>query len=789
MELLYQHNPAIVLLCFMIAAISSYASVDLVQRTRRSQRRKTKYIWLVLGAFALGIGISLMHFIVILSHDFSHRVYYDIFLVTIAIVIAFIGCILSYWLVVIQKFTVSRVLLSGFIMGTGIAFMHYVGIKAIGPMTFSYRVVDFAIFTAIAVIISIFAFAIGFSPRLSEKERSWKSKLLFSTVMGVAITAVQFTGIQMEELSEGAFFTDEILKGTWDRTTLAWVVILVTALLFSHFFFSVFFEQILRNREVIQSTILNSVGDGVVLTDESGKIIQSNLVFQTMMQEKGLPDKAEPFCIHDYYPHIYSLVAKEKELILESGSLYLEVKRYSIQNKEMNFLIWIFHDITDRIQAERHVKFLAYHDTLTELPNRYHFNQELSQRMKRKEKVACIYMDLDQFKFTNDILGHRAGDLLLIQVSNRIASIVNKDMLLSRFGGDEFVMLVTGESFFYAEEIAEQIMKEMNAPFSVDGKQINTTVSIGIATFPKIAESAEELVQFADFAMYESKQRGKNQVTIFSQEVKTKIHRYVQIEEAFISSMENNAFYLLYQPKFSVKTQKIEGVEALLRWNHPTLGNLTPGEFIPIAEEKGFIDMLGEWVLEQACKQWKTWAEENNKEIVIAVNVSMLQFAKLDFLPKLEGIIQKTGMDPHFLELEMTESASITFGKKASETLQEIKRLGVRMSLDDFGTGYSSLKYLNDLPIEVLKIDKSFLDEIIGDVEKESIVKSIIQLGHNMNMKVLMEGVETEIQMNWLEKEGCDSVQGFLLSKPLLPDEIMERFEDQIMDPELALAR
>lgn len=377
-------------------------------------------------------------------------------------------------------------------------------------------------------------------------------------------------------------------------------------------------------------------------------------------------------------------------------------------------------------------------------------------------------------KFINDMLGHQEGNLLLQHIAERLSDLLEEGDFLARFGGDEFIILVANDRVNTVEEIAKRCVEQMRAPFIVHGHPISITLSAGLCTYPREASNADELLQYADLAMSESKRNGKNEATAFTLSLNEQYRRKLQIEEALTTALSHGELHLVYQPKIRMRTEEIEGVEALLRWTHPEYGPISPVEFIPIAEEKGLIHTIGEWVLRASCLQWVSWSRELAEPPIVAVNISPIQLTRDDFLPTLLEIIEETAMDPRYLELEIKESASLGFEEKSRALLEKIRTLGIHISLDDFGTGYSSFSHLKELPIDVLKIDRSFLRQLIGNKGQEAIVRSIIHLGHNLNFRVLVEGAEKKEEVDWLREAGCDFVQGYYYSKPEMPERILQ---------------
>lgn len=764
------HNIWLVILSFIIATISAYAAIDLARRVKFA-REGLKTIWLFSGGAVLGIGIWSMHFIAMLAYHFPFPVYYDKLLVFISIVFAILGCILGFYIVSSKPYTFLRFTFSGLVMGLGIAIMHYVGMEAVKPVVFTYDSLLFILSILIAIVASMVALWLGFFSPYSEKSMDWKLKVSFSVIMAFAITGMHYTGMAATQISSKYSLLDSGKSNAMlDTTLLAWVVIVGTFLIFIIFFFSLSFDKMSDKHKIVQGTILDSAVDGIVVTDESGGIIHANPAFFNLMIVDDHSQRKQS--LEQYHPDLAKVNNFNQEYRIEKDSIILEVKKHPIYGESLKNSLWFFRNITEKIQAEKYIEFLAYHDSLTQLPNRYKLEIELNKHINNHKQTACIFLDMDKLKFTNDTLGHEAGDTLLNNAANRLSKVVEPDDLLARVGGDEFIILLTGERVDHVNEVANKCVTAMDVPFTINGSSIRVTLSAGVCVFPDNAKTADELISYADLAMYESKRKGKNQVTFFNSLLNEKVKRTLLVEKELVSAIKYNELYLLYQPKICMVENKIIGVEALLRWKNPLLGEVSPVEFIPIAEEKDLISDIGDWVLKEACYQWSRW--ESKLPIKIAVNISPLQFAKENFLTKLDTIIESTKMDPNYLELEITESSSLAFEKQTNEKLNIIREMGISISLDDFGTGYSSFKHLKELPIEVLKIDKSFIDQLIGNTGQESIVRSMIQLGHNLNMKVLVEGVENKTQADWLKNEGCDITQGFYYSRPIKPSEIQK---------------
>lgn len=424
------------------------------------------------------------------------------------------------------------------------------------------------------------------------------------------------------------------------------------------------------------------------------------------------------------------------------------------------------------------MKKLAYTDYLTELPNRIAFTEMLDNVMltiRSEEIVAIMDIDIDNFKNINDTLGHSYGDELLIDVTYRLKQAIDENDYLARIGGDEFAILTQNisDSASYDEKI-KKILNVFSYPFILSTKEYFVTVSIGIAFAPKDGKTSQTLIKNMDSAMYVSKANGKNTYTYFDPAFNLKLTEKIETQSELRKALERKEFVLYYQAQMDLETKKVVGFEALIRWNHPTRGLVYPDEFIYLAEENGLIVPIGKWVLETACLQLKEWNEQGNNEIHMAVNLSARQFKDNDLINMVCEVIEKTGINPSKLELEITETVALDDIEYTVHTIKELRKIGVSFSLDDFGTGYSSMNYLKRLPVSNLKIDKSFLDTVMEDPCDQKIILSIINLARNLNLNVIAEGVEKNEQENFLIEANCDKAQGYLYSKPVPKDQALE---------------
>ncbi len=490
------------------------------------------------------------------------------------------------------------------------------------------------------------------------------------------------------------------------------------------------------------------------------------------------------FELFEHIPYFYEdfqkiLNGDKVSTVLEINDIVFECW-YSVAREksgEVVGVIGVATDITERKQAEKRLVQLANFDSLTGLPNRSLFRDRLkhavAQAHRKKHLVALLFLDLDRFKMINDSLGHHAGDELLKAVSKRLLVNAREEDTVARLGGDEFTVILEGiTSSEDATIVARKILQVMGKPFVLDGHEVFVTTSVGITIFPIDASGIDELLKNADTAMYRAKEHGRNNYQFYTADMNAKAVEHLIMEGSLRHALERDEFILHFQPQVDLHSREITGMEALLRWNHPDLGLLYPNQFMLLAEETGLIISIGEWVLEQACKQAVEWRDRGIPPLRMAVNLSALQFRKNDLVAVIAGILDFSGLDPQFLELEITESFLMENVDSAITKLQDLSALGVHLAIDDFGTGYSSLSYLKRFPLNALKIDQSFVRDISTDSDDAAIVEAIIALAHSLHLRVMAEGVETEEQLNFLRTRGCDLVQGFLVSHPLCAADI-----------------
>src|SRR5690625_226475 len=453
------------------------------------------------------------------------------------------------------------------------------------------------------------------------------------------------------------------------------------------------------------------------------------------------------------------------------SSIFVELVERPYYDGNNEIRIAVVRDLTDQVQQDKIIKQLVYFDKLTGLPNLKFFTHALreaiqSNNITEDKAIAVYFIDLNYFKEINETLGYEFVDKLLKSCVIRSRTLLDSNSFLSRIRGDEFLIFKQNiYDFEQAEDLANKLIDIFKKPVNIDGYDIYISICVGISVYPEHGEKPMDLIKHADSAMYDVKRKYQNCYNFYNSAITQKFQQTLERESELRHALKNNEFELFYQPQNNVLTEKVVGFEALLRWKHPKKGYILPGEFIPLAERTGLIIEMGDWVLREACRQCKTWQDEGYEPTNVSVNMSAKQIHQPGLVDKVKNTLEETGLAPHYLELEITESMAMTYERLILRTMQELRELGVYVSIDDFGTGYSSFKYLSVFPISKLKIDRMFLND--QQKHNQAIVKSIIHMSHSLNLRVIAEGVETENQLEFLRNEKCDEVQGYYFSKPL----------------------
>jgi diguanylate cyclase (GGDEF)-like protein len=558
-------------------------------------------------------------------------------------------------------------------------------------------------------------------------------------------------------------------------------------------------QRALEERETLLAELratLESTADGLLVTDLAGRIRAFNRRFAQLWaipdhllhagndaavfdwMRRSVTDGAE------YQRRLAAIESGEagpstERLTLHTGQVFERVSLPQWSRGRPLGRVWSFRDLSDRIAADQRIEALATTDALTGVPNRRQLAERAAdaivQAKRERGHFALLLLDLDRFKQINDSLGHGIGDRVLIEVSKRIQACLRGGDVMARVGGDQFAMLVHHADARAAETAARRVLVASEQPYTVEGAQFTLTCSIGVALYPNEGDSPHDLLRHAETAMQQAKEGGRAGFRFHhpgrqDEELRTRM----RLDHAMRQALPAGRFRLHYQPQIDMRSGRAIGAEALLRWNDPKLGDISPGEFIPVAEASGFIVAIGDWVLEQAVQQAAAWHAEG-LDMPVSINVSALQFQQTDFVQRVAGALQRAALPAHLLELELTESILVRDAEEALARLQGLAHLGVLMAIDDFGTGYSSLAYLKRFPIERLKIDRSFVRGLPADDSDAGIVRAIVQMAASLGMQVIAEGVETEAQRRFLQGTGCNAFQGFLYAPALPSEHFVER--------------
>lgn len=545
---------------------------------------------------------------------------------------------------------------------------------------------------------------------------------------------------------------------------------------------------------------LESIGDAVITTDTKSIVTYLNPVAERMTGWSKIDGIGRPILevfriinesTRKLAPNPVDVVMAHRQicglanhsvLISKDGNEYaIEDSAAPIMDADETMLgvVLVFHDVSDAKKMAHKMTYLAEHDFLTDLPNRLlltdRLNQALNSARRKGTNVALMFIDIDHFKNINDSLGHEIGDLLLKELAKRLSGTLRNTDTISRLGGDEFIILLPEIADDYAPaDVAEKLLDVCSSTYLIDTYDLRVSASIGIAVYPDDGDTADLLTKNADAAMYHAKTAGRNNFQFFTQEMTHRVTEQMALENSLRHAISNNELVLFYQPMVSISTGLILGVEALIRWNHPQWGLISPDRFIPVAEASGLIGQIGNWVLREACQQNRAWQDMGLPPIRVSINLSALQFRQANFLQEVTQILLQSGMGPNYLELEVTESISIHGQSDVILWLDKLKEMGVRLAVDDFGTGYSSLSYLKRLPVDVIKIDKSFVRDIGTDPNDAAIITAIISMAHSLKLCVTAEGVETLEQLDFLMINGCDCIQGYLFCRPLPVNELTD---------------
>ncbi|MGZ5864212.1 MAG: bifunctional diguanylate cyclase/phosphodiesterase [Xanthobacteraceae bacterium] len=763
-----EHDLRLVGLAAIICSTASFAAITLLHHVRKSSGH-TRKAWLAVAAVSTGFGIWATHFIAMLAFSPGIPNAYNIALTGLSLVAAIFltGVGLS---VSVSYSARENAWLGGAMVGGGIAAMHYIGMAAFeiqGRIVWDSTLV--AVSIALGGIIGAIALPVGL------RGESLKWKISGALLLTVAICSHHFTAMGAVSIIPDPSVA--LSETALPSGLLAIAVALASFIILVLAFAGVALELRDQRRTALEGDrmrgLANAAIEGLVVCD-GDRIVTVNDSFAALAG--GTADDMVGVAIAECIPSDESREklwnhpnqAFEGEILRRDGTKTpVELIQRSVDFAGRLHRAIAVRDLQARKQAENHIHFLAHHDSLTGLPNRSTFNarldSDIAQARVKGGRLAVFCLDLDRFKEVNDLFGHASGDRVLQTVAKRISGMLGENQMFARLSGDEFAIVVPDLSGpAMAGRIAENVIEALATAASEFQTDTTIAASIGIAIFPDDATDRHVLLSHADTALYRAKNEGRGIYRFFEASMGAAVRDRRLLEHDLRNALANGELRLVYQPQKDIRSGKVIGLEALLRWKHPTRGDVSPADFVPIAEDTGVILQIGEWVLRTACREAATWSEP----LTIAVNVSAIQIHNLNFAHAVHEILFETGLTPGRLELKITETALVRDLHRALATLRRIKMLGVRIAMDDFGTGYSSLSNLRAFPFDKIKIDGSFIRSVNTNDQAAAIVRSVLGLGKALKLPVLAEGVETNAELEFLASENCTEVQGYLLGRP-----------------------
>src|SRR3984893_4018722 len=762
----YAHDLRLVGLAAAICILASFAAINLLHHARKSHGQM-RGMWLAVSAISTGFGIWATHFVAMLAFTPGIPSGYNVILTILSLVAAILltGAGLA---VSLARNWRRGPWLGGAIVGSRIAAMHYTGMAAFeiqGIILWDSALV------AASIVLGAAIGAVALPVGLHGREQRWK--IGGAVLLTLAICSHHFTAMgavsiipdPMIEVSQLALPAEWLAVGV----ALASLAIIGLALA------GVVLDVRDRRRSELEvdrmRALANASVEGFLVCDGEA-IVSANTSFAALT---GLSvSNLVGARLESRFPHQVkrarlrssSGLPVETSLRHLDGSLIpVELILRPIMFAGRPHHVIAVRDLQARKEAEQHIHYLAHHDALTSLPNRSHFNQRIDQEiaaLPRGEKLAVLCLDLDRFKEVNDLFGHAAGDTVLQTVAARVTAVLGERQMMARLGGDEFAVLLPGvTSPAAASRLPESILEALRT--TSDTPEANSiSTSIGIALYPDDATDRQSLLTHADTALYRAKSEGRNTYRFFEARMGAEVRERRMLEHDLRLAIARDELRLVYQPQKDIRTRAVTGFEALLRWKHPIRGEISPAIFIPIAEETGALLEIGDWVIKTACREAATWEQQ----LTVAVNVSAVQLYNVDFVQELHQTLLDTGLPPRRLEIEITETALVRDFNRALSTLRQIKALGIHIAMDDFGTGYSSLSNLRAFPFNKIKIDGSFIKSVTSNGQAATIVRAVLGLGRGLGLPVLAEGVETDAELQFLQDELCDEVQGYLLGRP-----------------------
>jgi diguanylate cyclase (GGDEF)-like protein len=786
------HEPGLIVLAAVICLISSYACIGLLRHAHRATGRM-RTAWTAVAALAVGFGIWATHFVAVLAFRPGFTLGYDLWLTVLSLLIAILVCGAGIAMAIRGTSTMDR-FLGGAIVGVAISSMHYAGIAALvmgGSLVWNPALVATSIIAGI--VLGGLAFATGMQGNI-------RRLLAGALLLTLAICAMHFTAMASADFSLCfPLSADGGLDSFWLSIALAFISVLLLALALGSTALDeadrrrTEREQQREQRDAAQITAVTTrlevamthMAQGLGLYDASGNLQLYNQRFPILLGIDPALDLTgisfEQTCRlsiigtgdvpSDLEERTRNVVINHSPLIEQGGEIvhnFSEDRVLQVSHSPTGDGSWVttIDDITERHRSQRAIAHLARHDGLTGLPNRARFNESfdwaLAKAHESDGQLAVIAIDLDHFKEVNDNHGHAAGDLVLKTLASRFNALLREGEVVARLGGDEFAAIKVFSGMEALREFLVRIEDALTRRIETDELTVTAGGSIGVAVYPDDGRDLSKLMSNADLAMYRAKAEFDRRICYYEHDMDEQARQRRDMARDLWTALDQNGFYLAYQVQKSVASGDITGYEVLLRWNRPGHGEVSPSEFIPIAEECGAIGAIGLWVLKMACLEAASWPEPYK----IAVNVSGVQLAQVELIETVRNTLFMSGLAPERLELEVTETSIIGDKQRALHILRQIKAMGVSIAIDDFGTGYSSLDTLRSFPFDKIKLDRSFMSEVESNEQSKAIVRAILALGRSLAVPVLAEGVETREQLDVLRKEGCTEAQGFLLGRP-----------------------
>ena len=762
----YAHDLKLVALAAVICVLASFAAISLLHHARKSSGYM-RGVWLAVSAVSTGFGIWATHFVAMLAFTPGIPSGYNVILTILSLVAAVLltGAGLAVSLAPDWR---HGPWVGGAIVAGGIAAMHYTGMAAFeiqGIILWDSALV------AASIVLGAAIGAVALPVGLHRKEERWK--VGGAVLLTLAICSHHFTAMGAVSIipDPNIEVSQSALPAGWLAVGVAFASFAIIGLALAGVVLDIRDRrrselEVDRMRDLANASVeglLVCDGEAIVSVNTSFAALTglsvSNLVGARL--ESRFPDNVARARLLSG-----SGLPVETSLRHLDGSLTpVELILRPIVFAGRPHHVIAVRDLQARKEAEQHIHYLAHHDALTSLPNRSHFNERIDQEIAawaKGESLAVLCLDLDRFKEVNDLFGHAAGDTVLQAVAARVSAVLGERQMMARLGGDEFAVLLPGVTNpAAASRVAESILEALRS--TSEAPETNSiSTSIGIALYPDDATDRQSLLTHADTALYRAKTEGRNTYRFFEARMGAEVRERRMLEHDLRLAIARDELRLVYQPQKQIQSQAIVGFEALLRWKHPTRGEISPAIFIPIAEETGAILEIGDWVLKSACREAATWT----RPLTVAVNVSAVQLYNADFVKELHQTLLETGLPPRRLEIEITETALVRDFNRALATLRQIKALGIGIAMDDFGTGYSSLSNLRAFPFDKIKIDGSFIKSVNSNDQAATIVRAVLGLGRGLGLPVLAEGVETDAELQFLQNELCDEVQGYLLGRP-----------------------